>query len=113
MRIIPRLVLATLLLLPASQAFAIGGLYLQLGLGYGKFGGSELIVEELPTGPDLPETDSSRCCAKGGLAGELRIGYSFFGIAGELGIIGNGWDLGSDTGGGGIAGGGLRFFVFD
>lgn len=111
--IITRLILTGVLLAPAAPAFAIGGLYMQLGLGYGKFGGSELITEELPNGADLPEYDSSRCCAKGGLAAELRLGYSFFGVGVEGAIIGNGWDLGSDSGGGGIAGGGLRLYLFD
>jgi hypothetical protein len=111
--IIARLILTGVLLAPAAPAFAIGGLYLQFGLGYGQYGGSELVTEELPNGPDLPETDSSRCCAKGGIAADIRLGYSLFGAAIEGGIIGNGWDIGSDTGGGGLAGGGLRLYVFD
>lgn len=109
--LIARLMLIGLFAVPA-QAFAIGGLYVQFGLGYGKYGGSELVLEELPAGNDVPASGEG-CCAKGGMALSLRAGYSFFGIAPEFGIIGNGWDLGSDTGGGGTVGGGLRLYPLD
>jgi len=109
--LIARLAFASVLLAPAP-AFAIGGLYIQIGTGYGQFGGSELITEEQPSGPDLPLT-GEQCCAKGGFTLSLRGGYSFFGVAGELGFVGNAWDLGKDTGGGGIIGGGVRLFPLD
>jgi hypothetical protein len=109
--LISRLVIAGALLVPA-HAFALNGLYIQLGLGYGKFGGSELIMEEQPSGADLP-LEGEGCCAKGGLGLDLRLGYSFFGIAGEVGAIGNVWNLGGDTGGGGFYGGGIRAYPLD
>jgi hypothetical protein len=109
--LIGRLLILGVLLAPAP-AFAIGGLYMGLGIGYGKYGGSELIMEEQPAGNDLPLMGEG-CCAKGGMALSLRLGYSFFGIAAEFGIIANGWDLGSDTGGGGVVGGGIRAFPLD
>ncbi|MCB9653130.1 MAG: hypothetical protein H6729_03215, partial [Deltaproteobacteria bacterium] len=38
----------------ASPAKASSGLYLQLGLGYGQFSGSELVVFQTPEAGDIP-----------------------------------------------------------
>ncbi|MCK6548230.1 hypothetical protein L6R52_20450 [Myxococcota bacterium] len=103
---------ATALVAMPRPAEALSGLYTMVGVGYGKFGGSELILEESAQGNDLPLIGDG-CCAKGGVAAQLRLGYSFFGFAAEVGILGNGWDLGSDAGGGGLVGGGLRFYPLD
>jgi hypothetical protein len=101
-------------LLAPTPALAIGGLYVQFGLGYGKYGGSGLILQEQPAGNDLPlEAGDDGCCGKGGLASQLRVGYSLFGFAGELGVIGSAYDLGGDTGGGGMIGGGIRLYPLD
>lgn len=95
-------------------ALAVSGLYTMIGLGYGKFNGDDLVVEESGAGNDLPLAPGAEgCCAQGGLAAQFRLGYSLFGFAGEFGIIAQGWDLGGDTGGGGIVGGGLRFYPLD
>lgn len=106
------LVLTSALVVVPEEARALSGLYLQLGVGYGKYGGSELVLEEEANTVDKPVTGSG-CCANGGVASQLHLGYSFFGIAPELGIVGNAWDLGKDTGAGGMVGGGLRIFPID
>lgn len=98
-----------------GTAEATSGLYLQLGLGYGQFSGSQLITEEVPGGRngigDYPDEDADTCCPSPGLATQLRLGFSLFGFGGpEFGIVANGWDLGSNTGGGGFIGGGVRLF---
>lgn len=101
-----------LLLVPQS-AEAASGLYLQLGLGYGQFSGTELIVNETAGGNigDFPDMSAETCCPSPGLATQLRLGFSIFGFAGpEFGLVANGWDLGSDTGGAGFVGGGIRIF---
>jgi hypothetical protein len=103
---------AALVLLAAGPAEAASGLYLQLGLGYGKFSGSELVIQERPnqTG-DIPEDDAATCCPAPGLVSQFRAGFSILGFGGpEVGILAHGWNLGGDTGGAGFAGGGVRLF---
>jgi hypothetical protein len=100
--------LAIAALLVPTKAHAISGLYAHIALGYGQFSGDQLIVEEEPAGPDIPKMGEG-CCVPGGFAGDLRIGFSFFGIAGELGVVGEYFG----GGGGGFYGGGLRFFPLD
>jgi hypothetical protein len=104
--------LATALLLAGAPAEAASGLYLQLGLGYGKFSGSELVIQEKPNqNGDIPEDDAETCCPAPGLVTQFRAGFSILGFGGpELGIVAHGWNLGGDTGGAGFIGGGLRLF---
>lgn len=95
------------------KAQAAFGLYAQVGLGYGQFGGSELVTEDDKSrSDDFPiEAGADGCCAKGGVAFQVRAGYVLFGfLAPEFGIVGNAWDIGSNIGGGGFVGGGLRLF---
>jgi hypothetical protein len=102
------LIFAAVLLSP-SPARAVSGFYGQIGLGYGKVGGSNLYTTKM--GNDLPVTNNDTCCPGAGPAASLRIGYSIFGFGGaEFGIVGNGWDIGSNPGGAGFVGGGLRAF---
>lgn len=103
------------LLVGPSSAHAASGLYLQLGVGAGWFSGSELVTEETasPMGniPDYPDQNAETCCPATGLSTGLRLGFSLFGFGGpEFGMVANGWDLGSDTGGAGFIGGGVRLF---
>lgn len=96
-------------LMPAENASAANGLYTGLSLGYGAFSGNRLIIQD--EGNDLPVTEAGRCCPKGGLEFELRLGYALFGaVAPEFVFVGHGWDIGSDAGGAGFIGGGLRLF---
>src|SRR5438874_1371250 len=89
-------------------ALAVSGLYGQLGIGYGKFSGNSMITSK--TTNDVPVIGDG-CCPSAGPAAQLRLGYSLFGFGGaEFGILGNGWDIGSNTGGAGFVGGGLRAF---
>jgi hypothetical protein len=98
---------AAALFLP-SRALAVSGFYGQLGFGYGKLGGSNLITNK--QGADLPVTGDN-CCPGAGPAAQFRLGYSIFGFGGaEFGIVGNGWDLSGNAGGAGFVGGGLRAF---
>jgi hypothetical protein len=100
--------LFTLLFLLPTPALAVSGLYGQVGLGYGKLGGSNLYTNKMDM--DLPVTGDN-CCPSAGPVTSLRLGYSLFGFGGaEFGMIGHGWDLGSSTGGAGFVGGGLRAF---
>lgn len=103
--------LLLLLTFPAAGQ-AASGLYLQLGIGYGAFGGSELVVQEdTSQAGDFPDTDPDRCCPPAGLAGQFNVGFSIFGFGGpEARFAGNGWDLGGQSGGAGFAGGGIRLF---
>lgn len=104
---------ALAVLLTPVRADAASGLYLQLGFGYGQFTGSELVTNERPNMDigDFPDTDPDTCCPSPGLATQLRLGFSLFGFGGpEFGFVGTGWDLGSDTGGAGFIGGGIRIF---
>ncbi len=103
-------ILGALLCAPTA-ANAASGLYLQLGLGYGKFGGKELVIQEQSVGGDRPDTGTA-CCDPGGLASQFRLGFSLFGFGGpEFGLIGHGWRVGQDdTGGAGFVGGGVRLF---
>lgn len=99
----------------AGPAEAASGLYFQLGLGYGAFSGTELITQEEPGGVngigDFPDMSPETCCPGPGLATQFRLGWSLFGFAGpEFGLVANGWDLGSDTGGAGFIGGGVRLW---
>jgi hypothetical protein len=104
-----RLFLFVTLLVPGT-ASAANGLYAGLSLGYGSFSGNNLIITDTGTG-DRPDTTPGTCCPKGGLAFEFRTGYGIFGaVAPEFVFIGDGWDLGSDAGGSGFIGGGLRLF---
>jgi hypothetical protein len=104
----PLAALAFFLALMPERAFAISGAYMQLGLGYGKMGGSSLYVTKM--GDDLPVTGDAGLPSAGPVT-SLRLGYSLFGFGGaEFGIVGHGWDLGSSTGGAGFVGGGLRAF---
>jgi hypothetical protein len=108
MRIAPPFLALGLLLSFPANAFAVSGLYGQLGLGYGKMGGSNLYTAKM--GDDLPITGAG-CCPSAGPVTSLRLGYSLFGFGGaEFGLVGHGWDLGSGTGGAGFVGGGLRAF---
>lgn len=105
------LLAACVIALP-QQALAVSGLYGQVGLGYGKLSGSNLITNKLPgVDGDVPDHSSAGCCPSGGLAAQLRLGFSIFGFIGpEFGIVGHGWDLGSGSGGAGFVGGGLRLY---
>ncbi|MCA9548732.1 MAG: hypothetical protein KC933_01780 [Myxococcales bacterium] len=103
------------LALNPTAAEAGSGLYLQLGLGYGSFSGTELVTQEVPGGKDgigdYPDTDSATCCPGPGLATQFRLGWSLFGFGGpEFGLVANGWDLGNSAGGAGFIGGGIRLF---
>ena len=69
-------------LLSPSPAFALSGIYAQIGGGYGKYGGSELILQKTQDGGDVPLTGDA-CCAAGGPAFQLRLGYSIFGADGR------------------------------
>lgn len=104
------LVLCAILCSPAS-ARAASGLYLQLGVGYGDWTGTELVTREAPGGGDIPATGAG-CCPSGTLSSQFRVGFSLFKtIAPEAFVFGSGWNLGdSDPAGGGFAGGGLRLF---
>jgi hypothetical protein len=94
-----------------GSALAAEGLYFGLGVGYGSFSGSNLITQKIPGSADRPVTDPASCCAGGGLAFDLRLGYAIFGmVAPEFVLVGDGWNLGADTGGGGFVGGGVRLF---
>ena len=93
----------------ASPAEASSGLYLQLGLGYGQFSGSELVVFQTPEAGDIPDIDPDRCCAGPGLAAQGRVGFSILGFGGpEFMFLGHGFD--GFRGGAGFIGGGLRAF---
>lgn len=107
----PLAALALAVLIP-SAAQAASGLYLQLGVGFGNFSGSELVTQEDPSRPgDLPLDNPNECCPGSGLAAQFRTGFSILGFGGpEVGLIANGWNLGGDTGGAGFVGGGLRLF---
>lgn len=86
--------------------------YANIGLGYGKLNGNNLIVTE--TAGDLPVASSDpTCCPEGGLAFDVRLGVKLFGAFGvEGGVLGNAWSIGGDAGGGaGFAGGGLRLWT--
>jgi hypothetical protein len=109
------LLLTAILLGPtlgAPAAEAATGLYLQLGLGYGKFSGSQLITQEDSTQlGDIPLLDTNECCPAPGLASQLRVGFAILGFAApEVGLFAHGWNLGSDVGGAGFLGGGLRLY---
>jgi hypothetical protein len=120
MRTMPRLVkrlpavllAASVVLTTPQSAYAISGLYLTLGLGYGATTGDELVVHEIPGSADEPDYASETCCPGHGLAAQFRLGFSIFGFAGpEFGIVGNGWNVGQgDQGGAGFVGGGVRIF---
>src|SRR5688572_27284370 len=104
-----RAILVLTFLVPQTAA-AANGLYAGLSLGYGSFSGNRLIISDTGMG-DRPNTEPGTCCPKGGLEFELRLGYSLFAaIAPEFVFIGHGWDIGSDAGGAGFIGGGLRAF---
>lgn len=95
--------------LPSRRAAAANGLYTGLSIGYGTFTGNRVIIQD--DGADRPITEAGRCCPKGGLEFELRLGYALFGaVAPEFVFVGNGWDIGSDAGGAGFIGGGLRLY---
>ncbi len=103
-------------LLVASTAEAsIGGLYIDVGVGFGNLSGQNLIVTQIPNSPDFPvESGTEGCCPEGGLAIDLRLGLKLFEtIAPELGVVATGWRINGDKrGGAGFPGGGLRFFPF-
>lgn len=101
------------ILLAPQSAEAASGLYLQLGLGYGQFSGTELVTHETANAniADFPDYNSDTCCPSPGLATQLRLGWSIFGFGGpEFGMVAHGSDLGSDTGGAGFIGGGVRLY---
>ena len=101
--------LTLLTALPAAEAHS--GLYFGLGFGVGNFSGRELITQETDQGDDQPDMRAETCCPANGLSSELRLGFSIFGFGGpEVGVIGNGWDLGNNAGGAGFIGGGIRVF---
>jgi hypothetical protein len=103
-------VFVTVILATPGLARASDGLYVGVGLGYGSFSGDSLITTKIPGSNDLP-MQGSNCCPNGGLALDLRVGYSLFGVvAPEFAFTGDGWNLGSNTGGSGFIGGGLRLF---
>src|SRR5437773_2301022 len=54
-------------LLAPMSAFAYSGVYTRIGLGYGKFGGSELVLHETGADGDIPSSGDG-CCASGGPA---------------------------------------------
>lgn len=96
------------LVAPARPALAISGFYLQVGGGYGKLAGSDLIVTKANGGNSQPAPNGS---PDPGPTAQARLGYSLFGFGGiEGGILAHGWDLGANTGGAGFAGGGIRLF---
>ncbi len=105
MRALP-LVLCAFLGAPAS-AEAGTGLYLQLGLGYGGWSGTELVTREAGGVPAVGEG----CCPSGTLAAQTRLGFKLFGSVAIEGLaFGSGWNLDSDRAGAGFLGGGLRLF---
>lgn len=104
-----------LLALTATAEAGIGGLYIDVGVGYGSLSGQNLIVLQEAGSPDFPVPSGSEgCCPEGGLALDLRLGLKLFDtIAPELGLVATGWRIGGDKrGGAGFPGGGLRFFPF-
>ncbi len=103
-------VLLTLTLAP-SITEAASGLYLQLGVGTGSFTGNQLVTQEDPNmDNDIPLTGDG-CCPSAGPAGALRLGFSLFGYGGpEVLALASGWDIGSNLGGTGFFGGGVRVF---
>lgn len=95
------------------QASAVSGLYMQLGVGYGTFTGSELTTVEDPSqSNDLPNPDREQCCPDPGLAAQVRLGFSILGFGGpEFGLLGGGWNIGGESAGGaGYVGGGARLY---
>ena len=109
---LPVVMLALGVVTAPQSAYAVSGLYLSLGLGYGAFTGDQFVVHEADGPNDIPDYDPERCCPGHGLAAQFRLGFSIFGFAGpEFGIVGDGWGVGtSDQGGAGFVGGGIRFF---
>jgi hypothetical protein len=109
--VVPFAVVVAIAALPI-EARAISGLYGQVAGGYGQFSGDGLIVTEDASGADLPlgwPNPTSAGAVPGGLGFDLRLGFSFFGIAGELGVVGEYFSGGA----GGIYGGGIRLFPLD
>lgn len=98
-----------LLMAVCRPAYAISGLYLQLGGGIAEYSGRQLIVREDPNRDTFPETDGDACCVPTAIAAQFRLGYSIFGFGGpEFTFVGTGWD--GFAGGGGFLGGGLRVY---
>lgn len=94
-----------------SPAHAANGLYVGLGLGYGKFSGTQLVTEQIPGSADLPQPRGPGCCPDGGLTLDIRTGFALKkSIAPELMFMGHGWSLGSNAGGAAVVGGGVRLF---
>lgn len=94
-----------------QSASAGHSMYTQIGLGYGSMGGSELVTKEDDTvSGDMPLL-SGDCCPGSGMSFDLRLGFAVFdAIAPEFGLTGYGWGFGSENGGAGFIGGGLRLF---
>lgn len=102
-----------LVMVTSTPAWALSGLYLQLGGGIADYSGTQLIVKEDPNSslmvPSPPDLRSDSCCAPLAMAAQFRVGYSIFGFGGpEFAIVGTGWD--GFAGGGGFIGGGLRLY---
>lgn len=98
---------------PPSEAEAASGFYLELGGGLGLTNSDDLIVFEEPAQDSVPIRDPDECCPGVGGAGSFRLGYGIFGyVAPEFTLIGNVFDFGSDLGGTGFIGGGVRVFPF-
>jgi hypothetical protein len=77
-----------------------GGLYLELGTGYGLFDTDEVVVDYDENGGGLGESS---------FAPTLKFGFNLFGWAGlEAQASGHYWGLGSDPGGGAYGGGVVR-----
>ena len=103
----PALVAMAMVMATSSPAYAVRGLYLQLGGGYANISGSQLIVNELPNG--FPDENADTCCAPAAVAASFRLGYSILGFGGpEFTFVGTGWN--GFGGGGGFIGGGLRLY---
>ena len=97
-----------------AKAQTVATPYLSLGNGFGIVDGPGVIISQMPNSGDVPLMGGTAgCCPEGGYAFDFRLGVKFLNsFAIEGGVLGQGWDIGSDSRGGtGFGGGGVRLYI--